>query len=66
MSPVDYYMTHSTTEIQFVHGPAIGLPRDDNMPQPVLAIHREYVTEFDAQIPTTVFMQSFDQEKRYL
>ena len=66
MSPVEYYSTHSANGTQFVHGPAIGLPRDDNMARPVLTIHREYVTDCDAQIPTTVFMQSFDEEKRLL
>ena len=62
MSPVAHYSTHSP-EMQFTRGPALGPLRAGSMPRQVVMIQREYTSDFDAQIPSTVFMESSDEEK---
>ena len=58
-SPVEYYSTHSTG-IQFTSDPALVPP---SIPQHVYKIGREYVSDSDTQVPSTVFMKVSSEEK---
>jgi len=66
MSPIDYYSTHSPG-MRLSGGPALGLAKDNSIPQHVVSIHREYVSDFDwdTQMPSTV-MKASDEEKSLL
>ena len=59
MSPIEYHSTHST-EMQFARDPALVLP---SKPQHVYMIDREYVSDSDTQVPSTVFMKISDEGK---
>ena len=61
-SPVEYYSTYSTG-MQFTSGPALGPPRAAGMPRHVYTIHREYASDSDTQVPSTMFMKTSDEEK---
>lgn len=61
MSPVAHYSTHS--EMQFPRGPALGPPRPGSMLRQVVMIQREHMSDFDTQIPSTVFMKPSYEEK---
>ena len=62
MSPVEHYST-PTPDMRYTRGPALGPPRAGSMPRQVVMIQREYTSDFDTQIPSTVFMESSDEEK---
>ncbi|KAH9058116.1 hypothetical protein EDB87DRAFT_952879 [Lactarius vividus] len=61
-SPVEYYSTYSTG-MQFTSGPALGPPRAGGMPRHVYTIRREYASDSDTQVPSTMFMKTSDEEK---
>ena len=59
MSPVEYHSTHSSG-MQFTRDPGLVPP---SIPQHVYRIGREYVSDSDTQVPSTVFMNISDEEK---
>ncbi|KAI9450400.1 hypothetical protein BJY52DRAFT_1356834 [Lactarius psammicola] len=62
-SPVEHYSTYSTG-MQFASGPALGPPSAGVMSRHVYMIHREYASDSDTQVPSTmVFMKTSDEEK---
>ncbi|KAI9450398.1 hypothetical protein BJY52DRAFT_1356829 [Lactarius psammicola] len=62
MSPVEHYSTYSTG-MQFASGSALGPPSADAMPRHVYMIRREYASDSDTQVPSTmVFMKTSDEE----
>jgi len=58
-SPVE----HSSTHLTGTGGRACGPPRDCSTPRHVFTIHREYASDSDTQVPSTVFMKTSDEEK---
>ncbi|KAF8266937.1 hypothetical protein EI94DRAFT_1802332 [Lactarius quietus] len=60
-SPVEYYSTYSTG-MQFTSGPALG-PTRAGMPRHVYTIRREYASDSDTQVPSTMFIKTSDEEK---
>ena len=67
MSPVEHFSTHSD-RMPFARGSAFGRPSESSVPPPVFTIHREYVTDFESQIPSTArsTAYSLDEEKKLL
>ena len=61
-SPVEYYSTYSTG-MQFTSGPALGTPRAGNVPRHVYTIRRDYASDSDTQVPSTMFIKTSDEEK---
>jgi hypothetical protein len=59
MSPVEHY----STEMQFTRVPALGQPRDSNISQHVISIHREYASDSYIQAPSIEFKKSSDEER---
>ena len=67
MSPVEHFSTHSA-RMPFARGSTFGRPSESSIPPPVFTIHREYVTDFESQIPSTArsTAYSLDEEKKLL
>ena len=61
MSPVEHYSIHSR-ETQFARVPALGSLRDGGEPGHMLTIRRDYTSDSEAQIPSTVLMKPSDEE----
>ncbi|KAN0129150.1 hypothetical protein V8E53_013021 [Lactarius tabidus] len=57
-SPVEHFSTHPTGE----QLPAFG-PSKDSIRRPMFTIHREYASDSDTLIPSSVFMKFSDEEK---
>jgi hypothetical protein len=58
-SPVEHCSNHSTR----VQLPTFGPRRDSNGLRPVFTIHREFASYSDMRIPSSVFMETSDEEK---
>jgi hypothetical protein len=48
--------------MQFTRVPVLELPRDGSMPQHTLTLRRDYTSDSDTQIPSTVLVKPSDEE----
>ncbi|KAI0300032.1 hypothetical protein B0F90DRAFT_1817829 [Multifurca ochricompacta] len=59
-SPVDYYSNYSTG-IQFAAPPTSFGPHKTGIRRNVYSIHREYITDSETQVPSTMFVKTLDR-----
>ncbi|KAH9010313.1 hypothetical protein EDB84DRAFT_1570593 [Lactarius hengduanensis] len=58
-SPIEYY----SIGMQFARGAALGPPKVGDMPRHVYPIRHEYASDSDTHVPSTVFVETSDEEK---